>query len=145
MSQNPAVAELAKKLGRQEQTEIPGADLLTPKQRLLDASEVQKQNPDLRVRWVSLKNPEKMQSRQAEGYTVIGSDKGGRRLGDNLVLMGIPKEKHEARIKREAELNRRRMTQHKDEMSAIVEAVARELRDRHGINVNPNRILVQEG
>lgn len=145
MSTNSAVSELAKKLGRQEQTTTPGAELLTPKQRLLDAREVQSKNPDTRVRWVSLKNPEKMQSRVAEGYEVLPPEKGGRRIGDNLVLMGISKEKHEARVAREQKLNQVRLNQHKDEMARIADAVARELRDRHGINVNPERILVQEG
>lgn len=142
---NPAVAELAKKLQRQEQTTIPGADTLTPKQSLLDAREAQKKNPDLRVRWVSLRNPEKLQSRQSEGYQALTPEQGGKRLGDNLVLMGIPREKHEARVARQERTNKERLKQHNREMEAIVEAVAKELRDRHGLNVKPERILVQEG
>lgn len=145
MSTNPVVAELAKKLQRQEQTSIPGASLLTPKQALLDARDVEKKNPQLRVRWVSLKNPEKLQSRQAEGYTALTAEQGGKRLGDNLVLMGVPREQYEAKVKRQQQLNDQRLRQHKDEMAAVAEAVARELRDKHGISVNPERILVQEG
>lgn len=145
MSTNPAVAELAKKLGRQEQVSVPGADMLTPKQSLLDAREVQKKNPDLRVRWVSLRNPEKLQARQAEGYQALTPEQGGRRLGDNLVLMGIPRERHEARVARQERANQERLKQHNRDMEAIVEAVARELRDKHGISVKPERILVQEG
>lgn len=142
---NTAVSDLVKKLHRQEQTSTPGADVLTPKQMLLDARSVEKANPDKRIRWVSLKNAEKMQSRQAEGYSVVPADRGGKRLGDNYVLMEISREKHEARVNRQNNLNQVRLKQHKDEMGQIVEAVARELRDKHGLSVNPERILVQEG
>src|SRR5512138_58264 len=96
---------LIKKLSRQEETTNPGANVLTPKQELLNARDVQEKHPDKRVRWVSLRDAQKVESRKMEGYKIIPSEEGGRRLGDDLVLMEIPREIYEAKVKQIEQLN----------------------------------------
>lgn len=144
MATNPAVDRIAKNLQRQEETSTAGANVLTPKQQLLDAREVEKQNPDRRVRWVSLKNPDKMLSRKMEGFEILPEDKGGRRLGDNLVLMSQPRERYEQRVKAQEKLAKQRLNQHRDEMRNLAEGLAKQLRDRHGIDIDVDRLLVNE-
>lgn len=140
---NPTVQEIAKKLNRVEETTVVGVASLTPKQSLIDASAVQKQHSNSRVRWVSLRDPQKIESRKAEGYTIVPADQGGRRLGDALVLMEIPRAQYDAKIKQQEAMNKARLHQHKDEMQRVVESVVKQMRDR-GIDVSKARILIEE-
>lgn len=144
VEKSASAVEVLDRLKRQEDKSMPGASVLTPKQSLLDASDCQKQNPDLRVRWVSVKNADKALARRMEGYEIIPEAKGGKRLGDDLVLMGISRSKYESRIKEQERLNKARLTQHKSEMTALAESLARQLRDRHGIDIDVDRLLVNE-
>lgn len=137
--------EMLDKVKRVEETNLIGGNLLTPKQHLLDASDVQSAHPDKRVRFVSLRDPMKVSSRKAEGYSIVPSEEGGRRLGEELVLMEIPRERYEAKVKHIEKLNAERLKQHNREMEQTAEAVARILRDKHGIDVSTERILVREG
>lgn len=139
-----AIEAIKQKLDRSEARSTPGLAVLAPKQALLDARDVEKANPDLRVRWVSLKNPDKMLARKMEGYDVLPTEKGGKRLGEDLVLMGIPRAKYEARVEAQRKLTAARMKQHKTEMAGLAERLARELRDNHGIDINVDRLLVNE-
>ena len=141
----PVDPNLIKKLTRQEEVTTPGANVLTPKQEMLNASDVQAKHPDKRVRWVSMRDAQKIESRKMEGYKIIPSEEGGRRLGDDLVLMELPREVYEAKVKQTEKLNEQRLRQHRDEMERVVEGVVKQLRDRHGIQVDTKRILVEEG
>ena len=135
---------MKERLEQMESTKIPGATTLTPKQALLDASEVEKEHPDKHIRWVNVGSKEKAQSRVTEGYRLLDANQGGRSLGDELALMHIPKQLYDekvARIKHETE---RRRKAHKDEVHRAVEGVARELRDRHDINIDVDRLMVDE-
>jgi len=138
------ITEIKKKLDRSEAKSTPGAAILAPKQRLLDARDVERRHPDKRVRWVSLKNPDKMLSREMEGYSILPKEEGGKRLGEDLVLMSIPRERYEARVKAQDKLTMARTKQHKTEMVALAERLARELKDAHGIDINVDRLLVNE-
>lgn len=132
------------KIKRQEDTTIAGAGLLTPKQRLLDANDIQAKMPQSRVRWVNLRDPMKIQARQADGYQIIPSEEGGRRLGDEQVLMACPRENYEARVEQQHKTNEARLYAHKQEFERAVEAVARMVRDKHGLDVDVNRLMIRE-
>lgn len=137
--------EILKDLRRQEEVSTPGAFSMTPKQSLLDASDAQAARPGKRIRWVNLRDPQKITSRKAEGYSIIPSEEGGRRLGDDLVLMEQNREIYDRKVAHIEGMNKQRLSQHKTEMERVVEGVARELRDRHGLDVNLNRLFVKEG
>lgn len=137
--------EILEKAKRQEEQDLAGADVLTPKQALLDASTVQDKLPDKRLRWVNLRDAQKVESRKAEGYSFVPPESGGRRLGDELALMEIPRERYERKVARQEQMNKERLEQHNREMEAVAESVAKILRDKHGVNINAERILVKEG
>ena len=144
MADNAAVSKILKKLDEQEGKTIPGARVLTPKQQLMDASEAEKRNPDKRVRWVNIKDPQKAESRKIEGYVRLTPEEGGKALGDETALFAIPREKYEQRVAAQEQLNRERLVHHEREMESVVLAVVKELRDRHGIRVNEKRLFVNE-
>ena len=134
-----------KRLESVERTQIYGAPSLQPKQRLLDASDVQENHPDKHLRWVNIANQEKADARtQTEGYQSLPDDEGGRQLGDRLKLMWIPKDQADAKRKRIDAESERRMEAHKGEMQRAVEGVARQLRDKHNLDVDVNRLFVDE-
>ena len=135
---------IKERLDQVEKTTIPGAASLTPKQQLLDASDVQDMHPDKRLRWVNVGSQDKAQSRIAEGYRLLDKDQGGRSLGDKLALMHIPRKVYEEKVARIAHETERRREAHKGEVQRAVEGVARELRDRHNINLDVDRLLVDE-
>lgn len=138
---NPATAEVLAKLKRQEETSgRSGAVPLTPKQTMLDASEVQTKHPDKHLRWVSMRDANKVATRKAEGYTVLPVAEGGKTLGDEMVLMAIPRELYEQRVARQDAENKRRLSQHTKEWESLAENTARMLRDKHGINVSPEQL-----
>ena len=140
----PVNKEILDRIKRQESRTIPGADVLTPKQRLLDASDVQSKHPQSRVRWVSLRDPMKVQARQADGYEILSTEQGGRRLGDESVLMACPRETYEARVAAQDRLTQDRLNAHKYELERAVEGVARLLRDKHGLDVDLDRLMIRE-
>lgn len=121
-----------------------GAVPRTPKQLMLDASEIEKGDPEHKYRWVNVRDPQKAQARIMEGYTPIAEGEGGRTLGGALKLMKIPREVHLARIADQKREHKLRLNAHRTELENLAEGIARELRDRHGINVDAERILVSE-
>jgi len=121
-----------------------GAPSRAPRQQMLDASAVQERHPDKHVRWVGIRDPQKAESRQLDGYERLTSEEGGKQIGNELVLMAAPRELVEARIQSERRLNRERLEAPKRMMQEAAEGIARELRDRHGITVDADRIFVNE-
>jgi len=121
-----------------------GAPSRAPRQQMLDASKVQEAHPDKHVRWVGIRDPQKAESRQLDGYQRLTSEEGGKQIGNELVLMAAPKELVEERIAGERRLNRERLEAPKRMMQEAAEGIAKELRDRHGINVDSSRIFVNE-
>jgi hypothetical protein len=117
-----------------------GATPLTPKAQMLDASDVQKQHKGKRVRWVNVAQAEKAEGRRHEGYERIPAAEGGKQVG-NLALFAIPEGAYQEKIARQRKTNRDRLQAHNREVEQQAEAVARELRDRYGINAN---ILIKE-
>lgn len=135
------IKELAAKLARQEKTEgSSGAVPNTPKAQLFNASDVKKAKPDMHLRWVNLKNPDKVASRVAEGYRRVDGDD-GRHLGSDYALYEMPEERYREREAMKAKRDRERLEAHKTEFEQVVESVARELRERHGISIKPEKLM----
>lgn len=132
-------------LQRQENREVPGAPVLTPKGDMLRIpDELRAANPESHFRFIATKDPNKVAQRKAEGYQILSESEGGRRLGDGLALAKLPKERAAAREAAQQELNRARLAESKRDVERVAEAVARELRDRHGLNIPVKRLLVDE-
>lgn len=133
--------EQKEKLAKAESNTVPGANVMSPKQNLLDASDVEAANPDLRVRWLNTKNAEKVITRQAEGYVRLPEEKGGRSLGGEMALFAIPRSQYEARVKRQEQMANDRLIQHERDAERMADAIARELKDKHGITVSPDKLM----
>lgn len=143
---NSTVAALQADLKRREATEITGAPVRMPKQQLLDASDTQeKVGPEKHVRWLNMKDPNKVSSRQMEGYVRVPESEGGKALGDEMATFAIPTVKRDARVAAEKEENKRRLMSHKTDMERLAESTAKVLRDKHGITVDPRRLFSDEG
>lgn len=140
--------ELLKELERREATEEYGAPSRTPKADMLDARALEAKKPDKYLRYVSTRNEDKALQRKAEGFTPV-DDGEAREVGVNArvgtsVLMEQDRRVHDARIKRQEKENDRRLRQHKGEVEAAIEKVAKEMRDRYGINIPVERLFVNE-
>jgi hypothetical protein len=131
-------------LAQQERTTgSSGLIPLAPKQQLLDARQIEKDNPDKRFRWVNVHNSERAQLRQAQGYERVPVAEGGRQVG-NLALFAVPRQKYDERVAQLEKTNKERLTAHQTEVERIADGVAKELRDRHGIKVDAERIMIRE-
>lgn len=139
-----ALKEARAAADRLEATTVPGARLLTPKEQLLDASDVAAKHPGKHLRWVNIRDKSKAETRVREGYVRLSSDEGGRHLGDEMALFGLPREVAERKQAELRRLNEERLTAHEREYEATVEGVARVLRDRYGVKFNTDRILIKE-
>lgn len=136
--------EMQAKLRRLEETSgRSGAIPRTPKQMMLDARELEQKDPEHHYRFVSSRDPQKVQGRLMEGYIKVPDAEGGRDLG-GLILMKIPRGRYEARLANDARITRERLNAHTKEMRTAAESVAKELRDKHGISVPMERIFVSE-
>lgn len=143
---NPAVATLQEKLKQVEATTISGAPSRTPKGQLLDASSTaEKVGPEKHIRWLNLKDPNKVASRQMEGYVRVSESEGGRNLGDEMATFAIPRERYDARVSAEKAEGERRLVSHKTDMERLAENTAKVLKDKHGISVDPRRLFSDEG
>ena len=138
-------ADIMKELQQMERTTGgSGAIPLAPKQQMLDARDVQAKHPDLKLRWVNIKDPQRAAVQMMKGYRRLTAEEGGRALGDELALFGVSRAEYDRRIEHNQKVHAERLTSHRREMENMAEAVARELRDRHGIRVSSERILVNE-
>jgi len=143
----PTAIEIIKaKLAAEEAKTIPGAPVRTPKEQLLDARSTQeKLGPEVHVRWLNTKNPDKVAARQAEGYVLVPESEGGKRIGDEMATFAISRKTHEARVAAQKAENKRRLTSHKTDMEVLAENTARTLRDKYDIRVDPKRLFSDEG
>ena len=123
---------------------VPGARTRTPRARMLEAPEAVAKNPDKVLRWGNMRDPEKMETHKMDGYARLTSEEGGKQLGNELVLLGIPKKLAEERVAEQKQRTAELMQAHTRTMEGVAESVARQLRDRHGISVDASRILVNE-
>lgn len=133
-----------KQLQNIEDKNVPGLRVRTPRAKMLDISEVQKKHPDKHLRWVSIREEEKAEARKEEGYTRLTAEEGGRQIGKELVLMGIPKEVAQQRKRDQEERNALLLDAHKVTMRNEAESAARYLRDQAGLKVDADTILISE-
>ncbi len=143
---NSAIEAIKAKLAAQEAQNVPGAPSRTPKERMLDASSTQAALGDeAHVRWLNLKNADKVAMRQAEGYVRVPESEGGKALGDEMATFAVSRKTHDARVAAQENENKRRLVSHKTDMERLAENTARILKDQHGISVNPERLFRDEG
>lgn len=139
------IREMQSAIKRIEATQGPsGAAPAMTYTALLDPSKAEEQNPGKRVRWVNLKNAARVQGRQAGGYERIPEAEGGRQVGD-LALFRLPEGEYEKRVEALRKLNSERLQAHNREAEQIADEIARQLRDRHGVDVNPETIYGVRG
>ena len=135
---------LAETLKHIEAQTLSGAAVLTPKEILLDLSDLKAKHPDRHFRWVNIKAPGNADRRRLNGYIRLPENEGGRELGGEVAIFVTTQrrhEHHEADLKKH---NKQRLQAHRAEVENAVEAVARELRDKYGLVVDTKRILVDE-
>lgn len=143
---HPVVAELQKRLAAQEAQTVPGAPVRTPKEMMLDATSTQKAvGPEVHVRWLNLRNPDKVAMRKAEGYVRVPESEGGKQIGDEMATFAISRRAHDARVAAQEAETQRRLKSHKTDMEVLAENTARILKDKHGLDVDPRRLFRDEG
>lgn len=143
-----ALKRIQEKLQSADNQRFGGAPERLPKAKMLDARAIEEKDPDHHYRYVNTDDPGKVQARLDEGYKTVeeaaASAAGVRRDVGEGRLMKIPRGKYEERVERQKKLAEDRLKAHHSEVRQVVESVARELRDRHGIKVPIERLLVDE-
>lgn len=138
------IEEMKAELKRRAEQQFSGAASNASAGMMLDMDEAKRLHPGDRVRWVNVANAQKAQVRQASGYQRILAEEGGRQVG-NLVLFKLPAEEHQRRVEKIKQLTQERLNAHNREAEVMAEGIAKELRDRHGIHVEPETIFGQRG
>lgn len=127
---------------------VPGASSRTPRGAMLNAQAIQKANPDKYYRYANTSNTEKMALRGEDGFTTVSAEDTKKhdvrgRVGE-MVLVQQNMDKHKARIAEQRERDISRLSAHVNEVEAVAEAVVKQLRDVHGLDVPIERLLVKE-
>lgn len=140
-----ALKRIKEKLATADNQRFGGAPERTPRARMLDARAIEEKDQEHHYRYVNTDDPGKVQTRMDEGYQSVPDDDaraaGVRRDVGEGRLMKIPRGKYEERIERQKKLSKERLEAHKSEVRQAVEAVERELRDKHGIKA---KLLIDE-
>lgn len=143
-----AIDELKKKLERLEAKTVHGAPSLQPKTDALSMRGLEEANPDRHFRRVNVADRDKADRRVDQGYVATPEDEcrehGVRHEIGGTRVMSIPREVAEERRRAIDEETTRRLSAHKADVLKAAESVARELRDKHGISVPLDRLLVDE-
>lgn len=127
--------------GREERTTgDSGVVANTPKGKLFDASDVERQHPDKHLRWVNLKNEDALSSRVADGYSRLSETEGGRHIGSDYALFAIPRGEYDVRKAAIKSLGQMRLNMHKTDFERVVAGVARELQAR-GLDITAKDLL----
>jgi len=135
---------LQKTLDHIEAQILGGAPNLTPKDVLLDLSDLVEKHPSMHFRWANIKAPGKADRRRLDGYIRLPVSEGGKELGGEIAVFVTSKRIFEAREQRVKDMNKARLKAHRAEVENAVEAIAKELRDKYGLVIDPKRILVDE-
>lgn len=123
---------------------LSGAAVLTPKDILLDLSDLQVNHPDRHFRWVNIKAPGNADRRRLNGWLRLPESEGGREIGGEVAVFVTTMRMHEHNVAKLKKENKQRLNAHRAEVENAVEAVARELRDKYGLKIDAERILVDE-
>lgn len=136
------IKDLKAEMDRRERKEGgSGAVSNTPKQELFNARDVEAKKSDKHLRWVNLRNPDKVTTRIAEGYRRVPEGEDGRHLGAEYALFEMSQEQYQARLAAKKERDRERQNAYKSDFERVVEGVARELRDKHGIDISTEKLM----
>lgn len=143
------IKELQQRLREKEAKDVSGAASLTPKQVMLDQREIAELNPDYHYRLVNTTDPNKAKIRRRQGYVPVSDEEAtaagvDNAIGTELRMMKIPREKHDKRVREIDELHKNRLAAHKTEVQSAAESIVRELKDKHGLDVPLDRLLVDE-
>lgn len=143
-----ALKNLTDKLNKQEGQKRSGARSRMPKGRMLDARAIEEKDPEHYYRYENTDDPGKMQVQIDSGFETVPEkecdEAGVRAQVGELRLIRQPMEDHQEDVQRAKELNKRRLEAHKTEVLQAAESVQKELRDRYGMDVPLNRLLVDE-
>src|SRR5215203_2047415 len=93
-----ALDAMSAQLAHIEAQVLSGAPDLTPKDVLLDLSDLVAKNPHLHYRWVNIRAPGKADTRRTNGYLRLPADEGGREVGGELAIFVTTKRLHEHRV-----------------------------------------------
>ena len=97
------------------------------------------------LRWLSLRNKEKLDSRIEEGYAKVPEAEGGRQLGDSMALFRIPTELRDARKRREVAQTNSRLHSVKERFAEFGERVVHKLKRDHGLSdAEVRRLIINE-
>ena len=142
------IKRLAEKLNKMDAQRHGGAAHRMPKERMLDATALEKKDPDHHYLYVETSEPGNLQNHLEDGYVAIGEkeckDAGVRQRVGDLVLMKIPQREFEERIETQKEVAKGRLTSFKAEFQKEVEGIVRELRDRGYSDHDISRLMVDE-
>ncbi|HEY6022405.1 MAG TPA: hypothetical protein VIY48_21860 [Candidatus Paceibacterota bacterium] len=127
-----------------EAQQLSGAPSLTPKEVMLDISDLKAQHPDKYFRWVNIKSPGNADVRRVNGFIRVPESEGGRQLGDELALFVCTAANRDRQLANFKRLNESRLQAHKADVEQLAEGIAKELRDKHGIKINAERLLITE-
>lgn len=135
--------DLLEKMKQIERTTGPsGAIPNATKEELLNLSDLQAKHPDKHLRFVNVANPDKVSRRQRNGYIRLPEADGGRQIG-NLAVFAVPKQQLHKLQADKAQKQAQLLVRFKAESHQEAEATARILRDRHGIDVDPRRLIAE--
>lgn len=138
------VDKLKQALDKIEAQTLSGAASLTPKELMLDLSDLKKAHPDKHFRWVNIKAPGVADRRRLDGYIRLPESEGGRVIGDEVAVFVTSQRIHEHRLAELKKANQARLSAHQADVERAVEGIVREARDKYGIKLDPKRILVNE-
>lgn len=140
-----ALKRIKEKLDSADNQRFGGAPERLPKARLLDARAIEEKDQNHHYRYVNTDDDGKVQGRLNEGYAAVSEaearEAGVRATVGEGKLMKIPRGKYEERVGQQKQLAKDRLDSHKAEVRGAIEAVERELRDRHGIKA---KLLIDE-
>lgn len=135
---------ITRTLNEIEAKTLSGAPTLTPKEVLLDLSDLKAKYPDKVVRWVNVRAPGVADRRRLDGYIRLPESDGGRELAGEVAVFITSQRLHDVRVEKIKKMNKDRLHAHKAEVENIAEGIVRELRDRYGLRVPIERLLVNE-
>ena len=140
--------KLTEKLQHMDAQKHSGAAHRSPKERMLDASAIEKSDPEHHYLYVNADDPGNLQTHLEDGYKAVSEEdckKAGvrQRVGE-LVLTKVPREEYEERVERQKEVAKSRLDAHRAEFRQEVEGVVKDLRDRGYSQHEIDRILVDE-
>lgn len=135
--------EILAELNRTEKkTGNSGAVPNTLKGDLLDLSEIEAKHPGKEIRFVNVTNVDKVARRIKNGWSRLSEGDGGKQIG-NLAVFVCDKAQVANLRAAKNERHKNLLVQFKAEDHAMAERMSKVLRDRHGIDIDPKRLIAE--